>query len=141
MKIKEFDSLVAGLKAIKDLKVEEEYFFFDKGERLYHNVDSDEFYPILMVNIGSGISMLKVSEKDGNIDCERVGGTCLGGGFFLGLCETLLGTRNFGELLSNAEEGNNLNVDLGPTDFSHLEKNWPDLMDAPVLVSLGKVSK
>ena len=74
-----------------------------------------------MVNIGSGISMLKVSEKeDKNIECERVGGTCLGGGFFLGLCETLLGTRDFTSLLSNAKEGNNLNVDLGPSDFNYL---------------------
>jgi pantothenate kinase len=39
-----------------------------------------------MVNIGSGISMLKISPKDNDIQCERVGGTCLGGGLFLGLC-------------------------------------------------------
>ena len=68
-----------------------------------------------------------------------MGGTCLGGGFFLGLCETLLGSRDFTELLKNAKEGNNLNVDLVPSDFNYLEKNYPDLMDAPVLVSLGKL--
>ena len=65
--MREFDSLISGLNAIRDLKVEEEFFFFDKGERQYHNFDTKEFYPILMVNIGSGISMLKVSEKDDNI--------------------------------------------------------------------------
>jgi hypothetical protein len=32
----------------------------------------------------------------------------------------LLGSRDFADLLKNAKDGNNLNVDLGPSDFNYL---------------------
>ena len=41
--------------------------------------------PILLINIGSGISVLKFEEKNENFIFERIGGTSLGGGFLIGL--------------------------------------------------------
>jgi pantothenate kinase len=37
-----------------------------------------------MVNVGSGVSILKIDKNiDNTVKCERVGGTCLGGGEYL----------------------------------------------------------
>lgn len=45
-----------------------------------------------MVNVGSGVSILKVEEKENKeLTAERVGGTSLGGGFFMGLANLLIG--------------------------------------------------
>lgn len=47
--------------------------------------------PILVVNVGSGVSILKVTDENGELSAERVGGTSLGGGFFMGLANLLTG--------------------------------------------------
>ena len=53
-------------------------------------------YPYLLVNIGSGVSILSVT---GENDFKRVYGTSLGGGTFLGLCCLLTGCDTFEEVL------------------------------------------
>ena len=68
--------------------------------------DSD-LYPYLLVNIGSGVSMLKVS-GDGNY--ERVSGSSLGGGTFWGLCRLLTKCRGFDEMLELSAKGDNSKV-------------------------------
>lgn len=65
--------------------------------------DSD-LYPYLLVNIGSGVSMLKVS-GDGNY--ERVSGSSLGGGTFWGLCRLMTKCRGFDEMLELSAKGDN----------------------------------
>ena len=50
--------------------------------------DQEPLFPYLLVNIGSGVSMVKV---DGPGAYERVSGTNLGGGSFWGLCRLLTG--------------------------------------------------
>ena len=52
-------------------------------------------YPYLLVNIGSGVSILSVT---GENDFKRVYGTSLGGGTFLGLCCLLTGCDTFEEV-------------------------------------------
>ena len=47
------------------------------------------------MNIGSGVSIIKFTEDQ----FERVGGTSLGGGLFLGLCNALTGIKDYEELL------------------------------------------
>jgi type II pantothenate kinase len=66
-------------------------------------------YPYLLVNIGSGVSMVKVS---GPRQYERIGGTSLGGGTLWGLLSLLTGARNFDDMLRLAEKGDNSTVDL-----------------------------
>ena len=66
-------------------------------------------YPYLLVNVGSGVSMIKCS---GPGKFERVGGTALGGGSFWGLASLLTGTASFEEILALADEGDNAPVDL-----------------------------
>ena len=50
----------------------------------YEYLDNNQLkYPFLFVNIGSGVSVLKFKSEG---ELERVSGTALGGGTFMGLC-------------------------------------------------------
>lgn len=68
-------------------------------------------FPYLLVNIGSGVSILKVISED---KYERIGGTATGGGTFWGLGSLLTGgtVKEFDELLSMAEKGDHRHVDM-----------------------------
>ncbi|XP_028336728.1 pantothenate kinase 1 isoform X5 [Physeter macrocephalus] len=68
----------------------------------------DNPYPMLLVNMGSGVSILAVYSKD---NYKRVTGTSLGGGTFLGLCCLLTGCETFEEALEMAAKGDSTNVD------------------------------
>ncbi|XP_069725416.1 pantothenate kinase 3 isoform X2 [Phaenicophaeus curvirostris] len=68
----------------------------------------DDPYPLLVVNIGSGVSILSVHSKD---DYKRVTGTSLGGGTFLGLCSLLTGCESFEEALEMASKGDSTHAD------------------------------
>jgi type II pantothenate kinase len=70
--------------------------------------ESDDLFPYLLVNIGSGVSIIKV-DKDG---FERVGGTNIGGGTFWGLCRLLTGLKDFDEMLACSADGDNSKVDM-----------------------------
>ncbi|XP_047467713.1 pantothenate kinase 2, mitochondrial isoform X2 [Mugil cephalus] len=65
-------------------------------------------YPLLLVNIGSGVSILAVYSEN---NYKRVTGTSLGGGTFLGLCCLLTGCSTFEEALEMASEGESTRVD------------------------------
>ncbi|XP_011879883.1 PREDICTED: pantothenate kinase 4 isoform X2 [Vollenhovia emeryi] len=66
-------------------------------------------FPYLLVNVGSGVSILKVESDD---VFKRVGGTATGGGTFWGLGSLLTKRKDFDELLQLAEEGDHRNVDM-----------------------------
>ena len=68
--------------------------------------DSDLF-PYLLVNIGSGVSMLQVA---GDGQYERVSGSNLGGGTFWGLCRLLTRCRGFDQMLELSMRGDNAKV-------------------------------
>lgn len=72
-----------------------------------HCVDGADLYPYLLVNIGSGVSIVKV---EGEGQYERVSGSSLGGGTFWGLCRLLTKVKNFDEMLELSMKGNNQNV-------------------------------
>eukprot|EP01033_Poteriospumella_lacustris_P008695 gene8695-6252_t len=65
--------------------------------------------PYLVVNIGSGVSILKIS---GPGKYERVSGTSLGGGTYWGLCRLLTKCKTFDEVLDLAENGDAGTVDM-----------------------------
>ena len=86
--------------------------------------------PCLLVNCGTGVSILKIEEEK----MQRVTGTCLGGGSLLGLASALLGVRSYEEIMHLCEVGNAANVDVLMSDIY-----GPEGGDT-VAVSLGKVA-
>ncbi|XP_046465514.1 4'-phosphopantetheine phosphatase isoform X3 [Neodiprion pinetum] len=66
-------------------------------------------FPYMLVNIGSGVSILKVESEE---QFERIGGTATGGGTFWGLGSLLTKAKGFDELLQLAERGDHRNVDM-----------------------------
>lgn len=65
-------------------------------------------YPYILVNIGSGVSILLVKSET---DYKRISGTSIGGGTFLGLCCLLTGCNSYEEAISLAAKGDSTKVD------------------------------
>eukprot|EP00056_Hartaetosiga_gracilis_P022026 m.27797 g.27797 ORF g.27797 m.27797 type:complete len:830 (-) comp9400_c0_seq1:77-2566(-) len=108
-KLGEMECLVRGCNYV--LKhVEDEAFSFDitnTPQRLFRK--QPHSFPYLLVNIGSGVSIIKV---DSDSSYERVDGSAVGGGTFLGLASLLTHVRQFGDILSMADEGDCGQVDM-----------------------------
>ncbi|TSW21765.1 Pantothenate kinase 4 [Bagarius yarrelli] len=69
-----------------------------------------DIFPYLLVNIGSGVSIVKVESED---KFERIGGSSIGGGTFWGLGALLTKTKQrFDELLQLASRGQHTSVDM-----------------------------
>ncbi|KAF0035570.1 hypothetical protein F2P81_013328 [Scophthalmus maximus] len=68
-----------------------------------------DIFPYLLVNIGSGVSIVKVESED---KFERIGGSSIGGGTFWGLGALLTKTKRFDELLQLASKGQHASVDM-----------------------------
>jgi len=76
----------------------------------------------MVVNVGSGISILKVTGPE---SFQRVSGTALGGGTFWGLVRLLTKITSFEEVLRccmPGGAGDNKNVDLLVSDLYGTEK-------------------
>lgn len=97
---------------------------------------TDDIYPYMLVNIGSGVSMLKVS---GPHKYERVGGTSLGGGTLWGLLSLLTGARSFDEMLDLASHGDNARVDMLVGDIYGTDYGKIGLKATAIASSFGKV--
>ncbi|XP_018906809.1 pantothenate kinase 3 isoform X1 [Bemisia tabaci] len=107
----ELDSLIQGMLFADTNNSHECYYWSDpKEEDSCHKMtyDFSQPYPFLVVNIGSGVSVLAVY---GPNDYKRVSGTSLGGGTFLGLCCLLTGCNSFEEAIELATLGDNKSVD------------------------------
>lgn len=70
---------------------------------------SKSIFPYLVVNIGSGVSILKVSAPG---VFERVSGSSIGGGTYWGLCRLLTSCATFEEVIDLAESGASTEVDM-----------------------------
>jgi type II pantothenate kinase len=97
---------------------------------------SENVYPYLLVNIGSGVSFLKVS---GPREYQRVGGTSLGGGTLWGLLSLLTGARTFDEMLELASRGDNSKVDMLVGDIYGTDYGKIGLKSTTIASSFGKV--
>ncbi|KAF8514365.1 pantothenate kinase [Hysterangium stoloniferum] len=95
-------------------------------------------FPCLLVNIGSGVSIIKVDE-DGNF--ERVSGTSLGGGTLWGLLNLLTPATTFDEMLDLAEKGDNSSVDMLVGDIYGQDYSKLGLKSTMIASSFGKVFK
>ncbi|KAH8838285.1 hypothetical protein MCOR27_005774 [Pyricularia oryzae] len=98
--------------------------------------DGREIYPYLLVNIGSGVSFLKV---EGPRKYQRVGGTSLGGGTLWGLLSLLTGARSFDEMLDLASKGDNSRVDMLVGDIYGTDYGKIGLKSSTIASSFGKV--
>ncbi|KAF7302577.1 Pantothenate kinase [Mycena chlorophos] len=94
--------------------------------------------PCLLVNIGSGVSIIKVDE-DGTF--ERVSGTSLGGGTLWGLLSLLTPATTFDEMLKFSEGGDNATVDMLVGDIYGQDYSRLGLKSTMIASSFGKVFK
>ncbi|KAH7849799.1 hypothetical protein Vadar_023155 [Vaccinium darrowii] len=72
------------------------------GANFLLKIDTNDLFPYLLVNIGSGVSMIKV---DGDGKFQRVSGTNVGGGTYWGLGKLLTKCKSFDELLELSQRG------------------------------------
>lgn len=93
-------------------------------------------YPYLLVNIGSGVSIIKV---DSETSYERIGGTSLGGGTFYGLCRLLTGENDFDAMLRLSQKGQGENVDLLVGDIYGQDYTKIGLSASTIASSFGKL--
>ena len=119
-------------------EIPNEVFTFSETEPMSFVPTPPDIYPYLLVNIGSGVSMIKVS---GPRQYERVGGTSLGGGTLWGLLSLMTGARNFEEMLKMADRGDNTAVDMLVGDIYGTDYSKIGLKSTTIASSFGKVYK
>ncbi|KAI9050428.1 hypothetical protein LZ554_005592 [Drepanopeziza brunnea f. sp. 'monogermtubi'] len=117
-------------------EIPREVFTYSESDPMHFEEPRADIYPYLLVNIGSGVSMIKVS---GPRKHDRVGGTSLGGGTLWGLLSLLTGARTFDEMLGMAEHGDNAKVDMLVGDIYGGDYGKVGLKSSTIASSFGKV--
>lgn len=133
----EMECLIIGLDFFIT-EIPREVFTYSEADPMQFVAPSTNVYPYLLVNIGSGVSFLKVS---GPREYERVGGTSLGGGTLWGLLSLLTGARTFDEMLDLASRGDNTKVDMLVGDIYGTDYGKIGLKSTTIASSFGKVFK
>ncbi|KAL1566182.1 Pantothenate kinase 2, mitochondrial [Salvia divinorum] len=131
----EMNCLVSGanflLKAIRH-----EAFTHMEGRKEFVQLDSNDLFPYLLVNIGSGVSIIKV---DGDGVFERVSGTNVGGGTYWGLGKLLTKCKSFDELLELSQRGDNRTIDMLVGDiYGGMDYSKIGLSASTIASSFGK---
>lgn len=104
-------------------------------EILYRLEKKNELPPSLIVTIGTGTSMVSTKEK-----VEHLGGTALGGGFFMGMIKILFNISDFKEAINLAKRGNRYDVDLKVSDIYDPQDNRVNMIFREfTAASLGKI--
>lgn len=110
-KLDEMKMLVNGLNFVLS-HVEKEVFTYShetKKQTFVPPKEENDMFPYLLVNIGSGVSILKVTSKD---TFQRVSGSSIGGGTFWGLACQMAGVTTWDEVAEMSVSGDNRNIDL-----------------------------
>jgi type II pantothenate kinase len=137
----ELGCLLFGLNFMLD-RVPEECFFLEdhlnptKSSKIPFNVQSIGVYPYILVNIGSGVSILMVKSDR---EFKRISGTSIGGGTFLGLCKLLTQCETFEEAMELASQGNPHNIDMLVKDIYGGSYKAFNLSADTVASSFGRV--
>ncbi|KAH7019985.1 fumble-domain-containing protein [Ilyonectria destructans] len=131
----EMECLIIGLDFFIT-EIPREVFTYSEADPMQFVVPRDNIYPYLLVNIGSGVSFLKVT---GPRSYQRVGGTSLGGGTLWGLLSMLTGARTFDEMLDLAGHGDNAKVDMLVGDIYGTDYGKIGLKSTTIASSFGKV--
>jgi type II pantothenate kinase len=119
-------------------EIPNEVFRYSETEPMQFTEPRAGAYPYLLVNIGSGVSMIKVS---GPNQFLRVGGTHLGGGTFWGILSLLTGATTFDDMLAMADRGDNSGVDMLVGDIYGMDYTKIGLKSTAIASSFGKVFK
>lgn len=117
-------------------EIPNEVFTYSETDPMQFAEARPDVYPYLLVNIGSGVSMIKVS---GPRQYQRVGGTHLGGGTFWGIMSLLTGARTFDDMLAMADSGDNSGVDMLVGDIYGMDYNRIGLKSTAIASTFGKV--
>lgn len=133
----EMDCLIAGLDFFIT-EIPEEVFCYSEQDPMSFAEARPNIYPYLMVNIGSGVSMVKVL---GPQKFERIGGSSLGGGTLWGLLSLLTDARSYDDMLEMAGRGDNAKVDMLVGDIYGGEYSRIGLKSSTIASSFGKVFK
>ncbi|ODV92712.1 hypothetical protein CANCADRAFT_1308 [Tortispora caseinolytica NRRL Y-17796] len=135
----EMRCLIVGLDFFIN-EIPEEVFTYsaDDFPTMQFTDSSHAVYPYMLVNIGSGVSMIKV---DGPNQFTRIGGSSLGGGTLWGLLSLLTDSRSFDDMLSMAESGDNTAVDMLVGDIYGRDYTSIGLKSTWIASSFGKVFK
>ena len=135
------------------------FSYSEGGDKQAEHLPAATRYPLLVVNIGTGVSVVKVtgggcgggggssssssSSSAGGAAAlpafERVSGSCLGGGTFLGLCQLLTNKDSYAGIRSLGG-GDMANVDLTVGDiYGDRDCERLGLPAALIASSMGKV--
>ncbi|SCU96384.1 LADA_0H00628g1_1 [Lachancea dasiensis] len=135
-RLDEMECLIKGL----------DYFIHEVPEEVftYNDLDGEhavvpehaKVYPYMLVNIGSGVSIVKV---DAPAQYTRVGGSSLGGGTLWGLLSLITGAQTYDEMLSWAQGGDNTQVDMLVGDIYGVDYGKIGLKSTHIASSFGKV--
>ena len=109
-----------------------------RGVEFLHKMEKNkELSRALIVTIGTGTSIVLKNDI-----FEHIGGSALGGGFFMGLIKTLFNLDDFNEILNLAKKGNRYNVDLKVSDIYHSDDKRVSLLFREyTAASLGKINE
>ncbi|KAL5186293.1 Pantothenate kinase 2 [Glycine soja] len=133
----EMNCLVAGANFLLKT-IRREAFTHMEGQKEFVQIDTNDLFPYLLVNIGSGVSMIKV---DGDGKYERVNGTNVGGGTYWGLGRLLTKCESFDELLELSQKGDNSNTDMLVGDiYGGMDYSKTGLSASTIASSFGKVT-
>lgn len=144
----EMESLITGLNFLIN-NIPNEVFIYDDSLDLriederklrYINFDNskESVYPYLLVNIGSGVSMIKVTGPKEHV---RIGGSSIGGGTLWGILSLLTNAKTYDDMLAMASAGDNANVDMLVGDIYGESYNKIGLKSTTIASSFGKVFK
>ncbi|KAL0341542.1 UNVERIFIED_CONTAM: Pantothenate kinase [Sesamum calycinum] len=116
--------------------IRHEAFTHKEGQKEFVQIDSNDLFPYLLVNIGSGVSMIKV---DGDGIYQRVSGTNVGGGTYWGLGKLLTKCKSFDELLELSQRGDNRTIDMLVGDiYGGMDYSKIGLSASTIASSFGK---
>ncbi|KAI8977557.1 pantothenate kinase [Mycotypha africana] len=135
----EMDCLITGLNFFVS-EIPYEVFTYNEQDPdpMKFEEKARDVFPYMLVNIGSGVSILKVTGPD---QYSRISGTSLGGGTLWGLMSLLTNATSFDEMLEISKDGDNKNVDLLVGDIYGTDYTKLGLKASKIASSFGKVFK
>ena len=111
---------------------------FDTLELEFKTIEYENIFPYLLVNIGSGVSILKVESES---SYQRVGGSTIGGATLWGLGSLLTDAVGFDEIMELAEKGDHRNVDMLIKDIYGGNYDTLGLNNEIIASTMGKTTR
>lgn len=140
-KTDELDSIIYGIHYIDKYNADRECYFLEdplsEEKCVKVQYDFSKPYPYLVVNIGSGVSILAVYSST---SYSRISGSSIGGGTFLGLCCLLTRCETFDEAIRLAKAGSSSKIDKLVKDIYGGDYPKFDLSGDTVASSFGHMN-